>query len=511
MNGKAKVFISYRHQDRWVARIIYDSLADAFRVENIFFDVHKLQIGHDYRAGINQALDQSEILIAIIGKDWLEALRSRQGNDKRDWVRYEIQRALELGLVIVPTLVDGGRMPEEAELPPELAQLAYAQAITIHQDVHLDASLTLLVQELRKLGLATAPRRAQFWDQYEGRKRGWIAAAAAIALWCCLFIGWEWWPPPNIDRAALGHLLYSNCWVSYDPVGMSLDEAYQPVYPPSTNIARELRIIREAGFSGVLTFSAKGTMVEIPRLAQGQGLKVIMGVWNPADRQELSAAIRQSEFVDAYCVGHNGLSDRYSIWQLKQAIYLIKKRTGLPATTTEPALRYDAELATMGDWLFPDAHITLKNDPAVLAANVDLERDIQQFMTATKEVSRLAQRAGQPLILKNVAYPHQGPVGGSRDNQAEFYRRVLEWLNDPQQGHTAKAAIVAQGAFDAPWKLEKPFHDWDKYTGLILLDQSNEGEPTNRPASKNLLSSAGQAILRWYPHLKAAKASAPGE
>ena len=80
---------------------------------------------------IAAALDDCDLLLAIIGPDWL----SRKGwrgkrrlADPSDFVHIELRTALE-GLVhIIPVLVNNARMPAAHQLPPALKSLAYRQA-----------------------------------------------------------------------------------------------------------------------------------------------------------------------------------------------------------------------------------------------------------------------------------------------------------------------------------------------------------------------------------------------
>jgi hypothetical protein len=495
-----KIFLSYRREEtRHVSRLIHERLAAAFGKESIFFDVHKLLVGHDFREGINKAVDHSQIMVAVIGRRWLHLLHQREAKRETDWVRYEVERALERGATVVPVLVGGARPLPEGSLPDRLQRLAFANSIPIHDDINFDSDMVLLTEELRKtlrsLGHAVPDRPTGFWDQREGRRRGFLVFLGAAAGLSCFGVWREAWPVAEIDRAALGNLLYSTCWVTYDPSGMTLNEDRQPIYPALSSIETDLDLIRDAGFSGILTSSSDGIMDQVPQAAKRRDLKVIMGIWNPTNRREVSRAISQGRHVDAYCVGHDGYPDRYTLQHLKEAVFLVKKRTGRPAAISEQAKCYNPELARIGDWLFPDAHLTLKADDEDLVANVDLDRDLRVFIRSTEHLAPFAQELGRPLIFKNVAYPYAGVLGGSRARQAEFFRRLLARINDPQRGYSVKVAIVAQGAFDAPWKTEKPFLAWDPYTGLI----------TTKPAGVAAMSPAGREILRWYPHLEAAR------
>lgn len=48
-----------------------------------------------------------------------------------DWVRLEVQAALNRGVPLVPVLVDGARMPKAAELPRSIKKLAYKNAVEL--------------------------------------------------------------------------------------------------------------------------------------------------------------------------------------------------------------------------------------------------------------------------------------------------------------------------------------------------------------------------------------------
>lgn len=514
-----KIFISYRHDDcAPMARLIQKELAKTFGDSNILIDVH-IHAATDFHKAIDAALDNSSILVVVIGPKWISLLNENIKLDRKDWVRHEIEGALARGVRVFPLFVEGGKMPEERDLPTSLSELTRYQGRIIHSGASLDHSIAEAVNALQEttelLGLdvpeeSSAKAGARYWDQCEGRRRGRWALGLAALIVGVLFVWREYWPPPAIDSAALGHLLYDTCWISYDPSSFALDANREPVFPRIEALEEDLNQIRAAGFNGLLTSTSRGIMADVPRLAKQRGLKVIMGVWNPADRQEVSRAIRQARYVDAFCVGHSGFPDRYSVADARRAIFLLKKRTGLPAAVSEHTKYYTPQLSEIGDWLFPDAHLSLKDQPdGPATANVD--RDVREFMILTETISAMASRLSRPLILKNVAYPHTGIPGASPLVQAEFFRRLLEHLNDAQYGLSVKVAIVAQGAFDCPWKTKKPFLSWDPYTGLIQPLQAETGRTTRFDPLKAepLLSPAGLELLRWYPHLSGGNTTNP--
>ena len=89
-------------------------------------------------------------------------------------------------------------------------------------------------------------------------------------------------------------------------------------FPKIDSMRKELNWIKNGGFKGIITFSSNGTLSNIPELAKEEGLSVIMGVWDPNNKYEVKMAIIKKHYVDAYCVGHNGLGTLYSYKALKK-------------------------------------------------------------------------------------------------------------------------------------------------------------------------------------------------
>ena len=96
-------------------------------------DIDSIPFGLDFREYITSAVDQCGILLAVIGRNWSgEAGAPRRIDDPRDFVRIEIETALDRNLPVVPILIDRTEMPREADLPPSLARLAYRNAIELN-------------------------------------------------------------------------------------------------------------------------------------------------------------------------------------------------------------------------------------------------------------------------------------------------------------------------------------------------------------------------------------------
>jgi hypothetical protein len=158
----SKIFLSYRRQDSaGVAGRIYDRLRAHFGDDALFMDIDSIPFGLDFREHINSAFDQCGVLLAVIGPHWAgEAGAPRRIDDPRDFVRIEVEAALERKLPVIPILIDRARMPGEADLPPSLVMLAYRNAIEVDQGrdfhPHVDRLIKGIERLLQQANAATA-------------------------------------------------------------------------------------------------------------------------------------------------------------------------------------------------------------------------------------------------------------------------------------------------------------------------------------------------------------------
>jgi hypothetical protein len=132
------IFISYRRSDSAdVTGRIYDRLIQQFGRDKVFKDVDSIPLGVDFRKHLNQVVSGCNILLAVMGNQWLETKDSqskRRIDNPRDHVRIEIESALQSGVPVIPTLVRGASMPSEDDLPPSIKDLAYRNWISVRVD-----------------------------------------------------------------------------------------------------------------------------------------------------------------------------------------------------------------------------------------------------------------------------------------------------------------------------------------------------------------------------------------
>jgi hypothetical protein len=144
------IFISYRRQDSGdVTGRIYDRLVQQFGRGAIFKDVDSIPPGVDFRMVLDKAVGQCNLLLAVIGRQWLSSQNesgARRLDDPRDFVRIEIEVALRRDIPVIPLLVQGAGMPGENDLPPSLQALVFRNAIPIRPDPDFHHDIDRLIK-----------------------------------------------------------------------------------------------------------------------------------------------------------------------------------------------------------------------------------------------------------------------------------------------------------------------------------------------------------------------------
>ena len=123
------VFISYRRGDsEGQARALSIELEELIGKDSVFMDVDSIALGRDFRQVLQERLQACDIMLALIGPNWLDA-KDAGGNRRlespSDFVRQEIGSALKRNIPVTPVLLQGANMPAPDRLPPDLQDLAF--------------------------------------------------------------------------------------------------------------------------------------------------------------------------------------------------------------------------------------------------------------------------------------------------------------------------------------------------------------------------------------------------
>jgi hypothetical protein len=157
------IFISYRREDtEGQAGRLFDDLAKLFGEQSVFMDVAGLEPGRDFRKAIDEHVASCGVLLAVIGKNWVDARDEtghRRLDDPLDFVRLETAAALKRDIPVVPVLVRGASMPRADQLPADLADLAFRNAIELTH-ARWDSDLTVLGKALSRYVTPSQPDAA---------------------------------------------------------------------------------------------------------------------------------------------------------------------------------------------------------------------------------------------------------------------------------------------------------------------------------------------------------------
>jgi tetratricopeptide (TPR) repeat protein len=163
----SRIFISYRRVDSPAeAGRIYDYLEKTFGQSSIFKDVDAIDFGDDFRNRIQQAVGQCEILLAVIGKTWLQVLQAKTATNQTDWVKLEIETALARDIRVIPVLLDGVDMPASEDLPSSLQPLTYRNAARVRHDPDFRSDMARLQKRIESnLSPLTPPQGQATWAE----------------------------------------------------------------------------------------------------------------------------------------------------------------------------------------------------------------------------------------------------------------------------------------------------------------------------------------------------------
>ncbi|HEV7821463.1 MAG TPA: toll/interleukin-1 receptor domain-containing protein [Burkholderiales bacterium] len=162
----ARIFISYRRIDSAAyAGRLFDRLRNHFGDDEVFMDLEGIDPGADFSKVVAEKARAADVLIALIGRDWLTPSKTgtlRRLDDPNDLVVREIATALEAQRLVIPVLAGNTAMPARADLPESIAALAERNAIEL-SDQRFHADVDRLIKVIERSAPAAAKRRIMRW------------------------------------------------------------------------------------------------------------------------------------------------------------------------------------------------------------------------------------------------------------------------------------------------------------------------------------------------------------
>jgi len=158
-------FISYRRsQNTWQARDIRKELVRRYGESRVFMDTSSIDYGESFPDRIASAIRGCGVILGLIGPHWLEPTAgSRRIDDPNDWVRRELEAALQRQeALVIPVLLDGASAPNVADLPESLKDLATLHAVPIVGEdlaIEIDKLLESIERGQRRAATPDGPEK----------------------------------------------------------------------------------------------------------------------------------------------------------------------------------------------------------------------------------------------------------------------------------------------------------------------------------------------------------------
>jgi TIR domain-containing protein len=175
-----RIFINYRRDDTLpYADRLQEELGEQFGSDEVFRDLDTLEPGLDFVDAIDRALDDTEVMLVVIGPDWLSGETSGRLFQPEDYVRLEIEAGLRRRDVrVIPVIVGGAVMPSADRLPQEIHALARRNGVEMI-DRRWRTDSAQLVGVLERAGIERPSVPRQWYVPV-----GWVMVfVTAVVLW----------------------------------------------------------------------------------------------------------------------------------------------------------------------------------------------------------------------------------------------------------------------------------------------------------------------------------------
>jgi exo-beta-1,3-glucanase (GH17 family) len=265
------------------------------------------------------------------------------------------------------------------------------------------------------------------------------------------------YPATTPALARLRAALADGRFIAYQPTSLQVTNGVLTHADPDS-IRADLQVLRPR-FDSLITYGSISGAEAIPGIAASLGFRaVIIGIWNPFNAAELSAALTTARDNPRVVVGVSLGNEmmffhRHTSAELVELLDTVHTQAPqLPLATTEPFQMFAAPEAApilqRLDFLLPIVHPIFQ--PWFRTAP---EGNDVQFVVNV--VSDLARAYCGPILVKETGIPTAPEEKGfTEKRQAAFYedlqRRFAASLSGSTRGERAFAYFAA---FDAPWRL----------------------------------------------------------
>lgn len=262
-------------------------------------------------------------------------------------------------------------------------------------------------------------------------------------------------------RARLARAMAQGRFVAYEPTSLQVVDGRTHDADPES-IRADLEALRPR-FDALVTYDAIHGAQAIPTIAAALKFRaLVVGVWDPADRAQLDAALAAARAFPQLIVGlslgnESIFARRTTVARLAAATAAARARApSLALSTTEPFHLYEdpeaAPLLGAMDFLLVNVHPIFQ--PWFRGAT-----DATSAQFVVNVVADLAQRFCGPILVKETGVPTApASAGYTPERQAAFYAELRQRLPA-----SSARAFAYFSAFDAPWRA----HDAGPVAGAL--------------------------------------------
>lgn len=138
---KPTIFISYRRSDTAErAHRVADWLKLQYGQRHVFIDLLDIGGGTDFARVIENKIAESNVMIVVIGDQWVDEMAHRSASPEEDFVRLEVRTGLKQTRLLIPLLTDHDISIDKDRLPEDVRNIVrhnfmYARLSDFHHDM----------------------------------------------------------------------------------------------------------------------------------------------------------------------------------------------------------------------------------------------------------------------------------------------------------------------------------------------------------------------------------------
>lgn len=141
------ISLSYRRIDSAaITGRVYDHLVTRYGADKVFMDVSGIPYGADYREHIQEVFRDTKLILAMVGPEWVgKNAKGERIQEMLDPIRVEINTAMAQKIRILPVRIDNAKMPDADELPEDIREFAYRNAMPLDSGIDFPLHIERLV------------------------------------------------------------------------------------------------------------------------------------------------------------------------------------------------------------------------------------------------------------------------------------------------------------------------------------------------------------------------------